>query len=325
MSQAIIISLSLGTGKSGITDLRAQLVDSAGGDVGVAISQGFADMGQGNYQWYCASIPDDFTFGGVKFFSDAAPAVTLASTAISGVDFLPVTGGKIDILSTALSATSRIPDISVPRNATQGIPVVIALHNPDGSALPGQASALSATVTCLDNGLVLDATDNRFRDSPTAPSIPFAPIAVTPHIYLATLSPAGWPRGNYHVRTIRSGTNDEFVSAFSLGLNVKRSLGYSAVYNGTALTLSVWVEEDGVPQTDYTAIQNSQLLNAAGNLITGGDLGNNTSPNNGIFTFTKTLALPAGSNYVFRCTATVPGPDSLNDYQFVLQSGLARP
>ena len=106
---------------------------------------------------------------------------------------------------------------------------------------------------------------------------------------------------------------------------MKRSLGYSAVYNGTALTLSVWVEEDGVPQTDYTAIQNAQLLNAAGNLVTGGDLGNNTSPNNGIFTFTKTLALPAGSNYVFRCTATVPGPDSLNDYQFVLQSGLARP
>lgn len=66
----------------GLTDLRAQLVDSGGANVGAAISTGFTDMLSGFYIWYAAAIPSGHR-GGVKFYSNAAPTVTLAFQAIN--------------------------------------------------------------------------------------------------------------------------------------------------------------------------------------------------------------------------------------------------
>jgi hypothetical protein len=53
---------------AGITDWRAQLVDVTGSDVGAAMSAGFADIGDGFYQWYGSSAIPDGHEGGVKFY-----------------------------------------------------------------------------------------------------------------------------------------------------------------------------------------------------------------------------------------------------------------
>ncbi len=79
---SIAISLALGSSKAGLTDLRAQLVDTSGNNVGSEISTGFVDMGSGNYLWYYASMPDGHR-GAVKFYSAAAPSTILAVAAIN--------------------------------------------------------------------------------------------------------------------------------------------------------------------------------------------------------------------------------------------------
>jgi hypothetical protein len=56
--------LPLGTSQTGLT-LEAQLIDTAGADVGSAITTGFYEAGVGNYLW-TGSIPDSHR-GGVKF------------------------------------------------------------------------------------------------------------------------------------------------------------------------------------------------------------------------------------------------------------------
>lgn len=66
----------------GLTDLRAQLVDTTGANAGSPLSTGFIDQGSGFYQWHAAAIPAGHQ-GGVKFYSAAAPAVTLALMAIN--------------------------------------------------------------------------------------------------------------------------------------------------------------------------------------------------------------------------------------------------
>jgi hypothetical protein len=82
MAYTLDISLALGSAKSGLTDLRGQLVDTAGSNVGSAISSGFTEIGAGNYLWHYASFPDGHR-GGVKFYSNAAPSTTLAFAAIN--------------------------------------------------------------------------------------------------------------------------------------------------------------------------------------------------------------------------------------------------
>ena len=82
MSYTLNFSLSLGPGKAGLTDLRAQLVTSSGTNSGTAISTGFAEIGSGNYLWNYASFTDDFR-GGVKFYSNAAASTVLAFAAIN--------------------------------------------------------------------------------------------------------------------------------------------------------------------------------------------------------------------------------------------------
>lgn len=65
----------------GLTDLRAQLLSIAGVNVGSAISTGFADHGDGFYQWH-GTIPAGHQ-GAVKFYRAASPATTLGLQAIN--------------------------------------------------------------------------------------------------------------------------------------------------------------------------------------------------------------------------------------------------
>lgn len=83
MAYTLCTSLALGSGHTGLTDLRAQLVDSAGTNVGSAVSTGFVEIGaSGNYLWTYTAFPAGHR-GGCKFYSNAAPTVFLAFVAIN--------------------------------------------------------------------------------------------------------------------------------------------------------------------------------------------------------------------------------------------------
>jgi hypothetical protein len=88
------VSLALGSGKAGLTDLRAQLVDTAGVNVGAAVTTGFTEIGQGNYLWHYAVWPDGHR-GGVKFYSAATPTTILAFVAVNPED-VQTTAGVAD-------------------------------------------------------------------------------------------------------------------------------------------------------------------------------------------------------------------------------------
>ena len=81
MTYTLDFSLTLGTGKAGLSDLRAQFVDTTGASVGAAISTGFVEIGSGCYLWH-AALPDGHR-GGVKFYSAASPAAVLAFGALN--------------------------------------------------------------------------------------------------------------------------------------------------------------------------------------------------------------------------------------------------
>lgn len=81
MSYSESCHISLGTGKTGITDLRAQLVTAAGVDTGSEIS-GAVELNDGDYLLEITEIPDDF-IGGIKIYQDVAPTVIIASGAVN--------------------------------------------------------------------------------------------------------------------------------------------------------------------------------------------------------------------------------------------------
>lgn len=104
MAYELTFSLSLGISNAGLTDLRAQLFDDAGTDVGSAVSSGFVDHGQGFYTWNYTSVPDDHR-GGVRFYSNAASSTMLSVGAINPEE-AEYTDTKVSGLATTLSSIS---------------------------------------------------------------------------------------------------------------------------------------------------------------------------------------------------------------------------
>ncbi len=122
MTYTLDISLSLGTGKAGLTDLRAQLVDTTGAAVGSAIATGFTEIGSGCYLWHCTAIPDGHR-GGVKFYSAATPGTILAFGAINpeGAENLAQIKAKTDLLNaTFVGGLLTTPNQTVPLVAELG-------------------------------------------------------------------------------------------------------------------------------------------------------------------------------------------------------------
>lgn len=73
MAFRLVTALSIGI--SGITDLRAQLINPTGANVGSEMSTGFtADLGNGQYLWDYSSYPDGF-YGAVAIYRASAPGV----------------------------------------------------------------------------------------------------------------------------------------------------------------------------------------------------------------------------------------------------------
>ena len=208
----------------------------------------------------------------------------------------------------------------VARNASISLPVDVLLFDGE-TPWSGQAANLTMRVLCLDNGYGLDTADNTFRAAPASPDVSMVAYEAVAHNYYAVLSPGSWPRGHYRARITHTG-GQEFAYDFSVGLQQDLRLGFSGAYNGTVLTLSAWVEENGVVQTDYTALNSCKILDSAGSQLA--DLGNLT-PTNGVFKVTPTITLVQSTNYIFACTAVVAGPATVANYQFPLRVGLARP
>lgn len=76
MTQSISCSIVLGSSHAGLSDLRAQLYDTAGATVGSAVSTGFVVIGNaanGNYGW-TGDVADDFQ-GYINFYSLATPTI----------------------------------------------------------------------------------------------------------------------------------------------------------------------------------------------------------------------------------------------------------
>lgn len=86
---------------AGVTDWRAQLIDTAGANVGSAISTGFVDVGNGFYQWHYAAIPDAHR-GGVKFYR-LADSIVLAFGSINPEE-AEYTDSKISAVAAAVWA-----------------------------------------------------------------------------------------------------------------------------------------------------------------------------------------------------------------------------
>lgn len=76
MSQSISCSIVFSANHAGLSDLRAQLIDTAGANVGSAVSTGFVVIGSaanGNYGW-TGNVADDFQ-GFINFYSLATPTI----------------------------------------------------------------------------------------------------------------------------------------------------------------------------------------------------------------------------------------------------------
>jgi hypothetical protein len=122
------ISLALGSSKAGLS-LRAQLFDTAGANVGSAVSSGFVEIGQGNYIWTYSSFPDAFR-GGVKFYDVAVPAIVLAATAINPEEIETVKNieEKVNSIESVIDELTNPPKevtIEIPHILTQGSTVEI--------------------------------------------------------------------------------------------------------------------------------------------------------------------------------------------------------
>jgi hypothetical protein len=106
MAYTADFALALGSSYTGLSDLRAQLVDTSGADTGAAVSTGFVEIGNGFYLWNYAAFPDGHR-GGVKFYSNASPATFLAFASINPEELENV-DAKVSTRATPATAATAV-------------------------------------------------------------------------------------------------------------------------------------------------------------------------------------------------------------------------
>jgi hypothetical protein len=109
MAWTLTTTITLGPAYAGLSDLRAQLFDTAGANVGAAITTGFsADLatGRGQYVWSYASMPDGHR-GGVRFFSNAAAAASSVSRSVTAEDEITAKAGAAGVDLSLLLTTAH--------------------------------------------------------------------------------------------------------------------------------------------------------------------------------------------------------------------------
>jgi len=106
---ALDYALSLGAGRSGLTDLQALIVSSSGTAVSGVISGGFTAFGGGFYLWHYDLFPDNFR-GAVYFWSAATSGTLLSLNAINPQETGNLSSGSITANTYASGVlTSYIP------------------------------------------------------------------------------------------------------------------------------------------------------------------------------------------------------------------------
>lgn len=152
MTQSISISIALGATHAGLADLRAQLIDTAGVNVGAAVSTGFVVLGDasnGNYGW-TGSVADDFQ-GFVNVYSLATP--TIAATV--GVNQIAIPSAATIATAVWAAGTRTLSSFGTlaadvwayaARTLTQGTASVIAaVSGTDISVYSGTTWSISLT------------------------------------------------------------------------------------------------------------------------------------------------------------------------------------
>jgi len=212
----------------------------------------------------------------------------------------------------------------LPFNTSMILPIEVALYE-GMTPLTGSAGDLTAQVTCLESAERYDTADGQFRASPASPGLALAARgAPHAHVYFNNLAiTTNFKRGNYRVWIKNNDTDEEFFQNFTIGLHVNRTLGVTAVYDGTDLTIGVWVEENGEIQTDYTGISSCKLVDNQGADVASGSI-TLSGPTNGVFYATKTIELDSGSALLIAGVAACPKPGS-GSFSFALRSALIRP
>lgn len=213
--------------------------------------------------------------------------------------------------------------LHLPRNTTFRVPVEVSLF--DGlTPLTGQAANLGLQIRSLDDNTILDNVDGQFRTTPATPSQSMAARpSPNAHIYYNNVPiTTQYKRGFYQGVVTNSVTGEVYVIDFSVGISLDRRLGVTAKYDGSVLTLGVWIEEAGVVQTDYTSITSALLLTHEGVALPNGGL-SFSEGTNGTFYATKTVAISAGTAYMVQLSASVSRPGGL--LTFPLRSELIRP
>lgn len=223
MSYAASITLPFGSSYPSLT-LQAQIKDSAGTDVGAAITTGFVNLGNGDYYWRYAAFADGFD-GIVVFTSTAGatPAVTMPATVSPADALVPVDSATIaailaavdteiaaikaktdligSITVTAPGATSRLAagDNSCPLTFDQGADYRRLLTWRNGLGAPIDLTGWTAILIIWDQQgtVLLELTTENGR-------ITLGGAAGT---ILLTLSAEvvralGWIWGVYHLRMI---------------------------------------------------------------------------------------------------------------------------
>lgn len=120
------LCFSFFAGTIGIIDLRAQLFDTTGANVGAAISAGFVEIGSGFYIWSYSSIPSAHR-GGVKFYRNADPSTILNICSIN-----PEEGEYV------ASIVAKVTDI-LADTGTDGVAIATATMNALADAILGRS------------------------------------------------------------------------------------------------------------------------------------------------------------------------------------------
>ena len=127
MAYTLDFTIALGSSKTGLT-LNAQIVTTAGVDLGSAITTGFTEIGNGNYLLHTTAIPAGHR-GGIKFYESGIPGTILAFAAIN-----PEEAERVDVALSTLATTTALTTVD------SNVDAVLV---DTGTTLPAQITALN--------------------------------------------------------------------------------------------------------------------------------------------------------------------------------------
>lgn len=228
--------------------------------------------------------------------------------------------------------------MDIPRHYSGNLYQMVNLLS-GGTPRTGEGSSLQLSIFRLHDGYVYDATEGGFVARGSATNYQFAMSQITTTGILASLykvsvaftdtneNNAKWQRGHYVAGIRHSVTGEEWWEPFTVGVSTPKRLGHTLVYDGTNIDLNLWVEEDGVVQTDYISLRNTAITSADGtevlslSVLTPSDL---TDAFGNSFRVTdQAVTLNAGTQYLLSCNARVMIDGANAD--FPLRIGLVRP